>query len=158
MKKVFLIIALLLAGMTVSAQEWERKTTEADEMLGTTADTLYEWRNADCVFTFSKNSNGWSVKGFGFKPGTTHLSRRNNFLTYARIGFYNENDSVLSIYDNCKLELTEIYCRATSDASRKKEGQYAVNDYLKNEKGYVRILIPLIRGGLFDVSIPCMNK
>lgn len=157
MKKVLSIFALMLICMMTSAQEWEKKTTEADPMLGTKADVIYEWQNADCVFTFSENNNGWSVKGFGFKPDPTHVNHRQNFETYAKIGFYTENDELVSMFDKCKLELTELYNRATSDASRKTKGQYAVTNFLKNEKGYVRIIIPTYRG-LFDVSIPCMNQ
>jgi len=158
MKKALSIVIMLLVAMTASAQEWEKKVTEADPMLGTKADVLYEWQNADCVFTFSESNNGWSVKGFGFKPDATHINRRQNFETYAKIGFYNEQDEVVTIFDNCKLELTETYSRATSDVSKKNKGQYAVTDYLKNNKGYVRIIIPLMQGGVFDVSIPCMNN
>ena len=158
MRKVLSIVALLLIGMAASAQEWEKKTTEADPMLGTKADVIYEWTNADCVFAFSESGNGWSVKGFGFKPDATHVNHRQNFETYAKIGFYNEKDELVSMFDKCKLELTELYGRATSEANKKNKGQYAVTEYLKKERGYVRIIIPLMRGGVFDVSIPCMNK
>lgn len=158
MKKALSIVIMLLAVMTASAQEWEKKVTEADPMLGTKATVIYEWQNADCVFTFSESSNRWSVLGSNFKPDATHVNRRQNFETFAKIGFYNEQDEVVAIFENCKLELTDIYRRATSDVSNKKKGQYAVTDYLKNEKGYVRIIIPQIQGGVFDVSIPCMNN
>lgn len=158
MKKLLSIVVMLMAICTAGAQEWEKKIIEADEMLGTKADVLYEWQNADCAFSFSGNSNAWSVKGSAFKPDATHVNHRQNFETYAKIGFYNENDEMVSVFDKCKLELTDFYRRASSDVSKKKKGQYAVTDYLKNEKGYVRIIIPLISGGVFDVSIPCLNE
>ena len=107
MKRLLAIMVTLLVAVVAGAQEWEKKVTEADEMLGTTADVLYEWKNADCVFTFKENSNGWSVKGFGFKPDVTHINRRQNFETYAKIGFYNENDETVAIYDNCKLTISK---------------------------------------------------
>ena len=158
MKKVLSIVIMLLVVMTAGAQEWEKKTTEADPMLGTKADVIYEWQNADCVFSFSENSNSWSVKGWAFKPDATHLNHRQNFETYAKIGFYNESDELVSMFDKCKLELTDFYNRATSDANKKNKGQYAVTEYLKNEKGYVRIIIPTMQGAGFDVSIPCLNN
>lgn len=148
----------LFGGVNVMGQEWKQFIVEADQMLGVREHATYVYNNGDWIFSFNSENNSWSIKGEAFKPDPTHVNHRQNFETYARIGFYDDNDKMLSVFENCRLELTDIYRRATSNASKKKNGQYIVNDYLRNSKGYVRIIIPTIQGGIFDAMVPCMNE
>jgi hypothetical protein len=158
MKKIVITTIMLLISIGISAQEWQRKVIEADPMLGISETVMYEWKSTDCSFIMYDNSNEWSLTGTHFKPDPTHVNHRYNFLTYARIGFYSDDDCLIESWDHCKLELTNVYQTATSGVGRKKKGQYAVTNYLMNNTGYVRIVIPTIHGGTFDITIPCMKK
>ena len=154
----FLLFALLMVGMTAGAQDWKIKKVEGDVMLGQKESIVYEWREADGVFRFSDDSNAWSVSGAAFKPDATHVNGNQNFETYARIGFYDSSDRLVEMFSDCVLELTNVYQTATSYAKpKKRKGQYAVTEYLKNGTGYVRIIIPKMTSGNFDISVPCMG-
>lgn len=160
MKKVLFIFAMLLSGLTASAQEWEKTVQEADDMRGTPAMIVYEWKDEDFSFTFGSMTNEWRIGiglGDAFKIDPTHLNRRNNFVCYGDIGFYDRDGQMVSHWKGCTFEVTNRYRQAGSPASRKKKGQYAVADYLKNGDGYVRIIIPTLRGEL-DAKIPCVDK
>ncbi len=160
MKKVLFIFALLMSGLTAGAQEWEKTVQEADDMRGTPAMIVYEWKDEDFSFTFGSMTNEWRIAiglGDGFKVDPTHLNRNNNFVCYGNIGFYDRDGNMVAHWKGCTFEVTNRYRQATSPDSRKKKGQYAVADYLKNGDGYVRIIIPTIRGEL-DAKIPCVDK
>ncbi len=158
MKKFLFIILMMTGTMAVSAQRWERKTIEADAMKGQIETVMYEWDNGNFSFIIYDNHNGWTIHGVPFKPDPTHVNYRNNFETFAKIGFYDNDDNLLESWDRCCLELTNIYKTASSAASKKKKGQYAVSNYLKVNEGYVRIIIPTILGDDWDVTIPCMKN
>lgn len=158
MKKLLFISMMLLAMTTVSAQKWTKKIVEADAMKGQVEKMLYEWSNTDCTFIMAESDNSWMVTGGAFKPDPTHVNHRSNFETYGKVGFYDNDDNLLESWDNCKFELTNFYRTAGSAASKKKKGQYALPNYLRNKTGYVRIIIPLINGDDFDVTIPCLNN
>jgi len=157
MKKL-LLVSLLLLATNVNAQKWEKKIIEADELKGQTEAVMYEWTNTDCSFIIYEGNNSWILSGAAFKPDPTHVNHRNNFETFAKVGFYNYDDMLIESWDNCRLELTNFYRTATSGTSRKKKGQYAVSDYLKNGSGYIRIIIPTIQGDDFDVTVPCIME
>ena len=159
MRKIFVLLAMLAVVLPGSAQGmWKKSVTEADELKGVSAMTVYEWNGDGCTFTMNGGNNEWSVSGVPFKPDPTHVNHRNNFETFATIGFYDESDKLVEKYDKCRLELTDFYRRATSLSGRKKKGQYAVSDYLMTGNGYVRVIIPTIQGDDFDVIIPCMSR
>ena len=160
MKKALFIFAMLLSGLTAGAQEWEKTVQEADDMRGTPAMIVYEWKDGDFSFTFGSMTNEWRIAiglGDGFKIDPTHLNRNNNFVCYGNIGFYNHDGKLIEHLGRCTFEVTNFYRHATSPGSQKKKGQYAVADYLKNGDGYVRIIIPTMRGEL-DAKIPCLNN
>ena len=160
MKKVLFIFALLMSVMTAGAQEWEKTMQEADDMRGTPAMIVYEWKDEDFSFTFGSMTNEWRITirlGDGFKIDPTHLNRNNNFVCYGNIGFYDNDGKLVEHWGRCTFEVTNFQRHATSPDSRKKKGQYAVSDYLKNGDGYVRIIIPTLRGEL-DAKIPCVDN
>ena len=160
MKKVLFIFALLLPGLTAGAQEWEKTVQEADDMRGTPAMIVYEWKDEDFSFTFGSMTNEWTVKigvGDGFKFDPTHLNRNNNFVCYGDIGFYDRDGQLVDHWKGCTFELTNFYRHATSPFSRKTKGQYSVTNYLKYNDGYVRLIIPTQRGEL-DARIPCLSS
>ena len=158
MKKIITMIMLLTA-MAVSAQEWKKEVHSADELTGIPEVVEYSYSCNEFSMMVVEGTNGWAIYGPSFKPDHTHVNSSNNFETYATIGFYDTDGKLVEGHRNCKLELTNMYRMALMAANkRKNKGQYAVNEYLKNGKGYVRIIIPTIQGPDFDVKIPCMNE
>ena len=160
MKKTLLTFALLLATLAAQAQEWDVTVQEADDMRGTPAMEIYEWAENNFSFTFSSLTKEWHIEigiGDGFKIDPTHLNRNNNFVCYGNIGFYDHDGKLVEHWERCTFEVTNFYRHATSPDSRKKKGQYAVADYLKNGDGYVRIIIPTMRGEL-DAKLPCLKN
>lgn len=156
--KGIIMLAFLLVAQSISAQKWEKKIVEADEMKAQTETTMYVCNSSKYSFVLYESNNAWVVSGVPFKPDPTHINYRNNFETYAKIGFYDMNDKLIEKWDNCRLELTNFYRTATSDTSKKKKGQYAVSNYLKTANGYIRIIIPTIQGDEFDVTVPCLKN
>lgn len=164
MKRTFAILAMMLMVFTVNAQEWERQDVKGDELLGTTDGVKWRYQDGDFLFAFMEGEQAWKV-GIGrrdvFEPDKRKMSKKANMLTHATIGFYNEAGELVKKVDDCILELTQMMRVGETmkkwiwdDVPR----GYGVNEYLQNEKGYVRIVVPLHITGNFDLKLPCMTK
>lgn len=159
--KILLLLLFLLIPCMEYAQTWETRTEPGDELKGTVTRIRYKWQpNETEEFAFYSVGNDWKVgvARNAFKVDPTHLNKNNNFVTYATIGFYDINNNLKESWNDCELEVTNMYSVATCpDTSKKKpKGKEAVSNYLRNEKGYVRIIIPTNYGNGFDLKIPCL--
>ena len=168
MKKVLLSIALMLMGLSASAQVWEKTLEEGDQLKGTKDRMKYRIESPDGtqMMMFYGSSDKWKVGivGNSFKPDKSlHVhSSTKNFLIYATIGFYNEDDQLVTKWDNCMMELTNIYRVAETSETlwgkKTTKGCREVVPYLLNEKGYVRIILPTFLGPDFDFKVPCIHN
>lgn len=164
--KQLLTFALLLLTMTAGAQTWEKQIIPGDELKGTTETTKYLF--VDSVgkkkMAFYGDGDYWKVLcGYSvFDPikGKIH-SRTKNMIAYATIGFYDEQHQLIKKWDNCLVELTNglRIAEATENIwGKTTKGCRDVVPYLTNERGYIRILIPVAIGKEFDLTVPCLNN
>ena len=159
MRKFFCLMAVLTAVLTAQAQ-WDKRHYEADDLLGTPARDYFVWQDGQKLFVLNGSTNSWYVRlelG-GFKIDPTHLNRRNNFVGYATVGLYDEENNLIESFKGCEMEVTDVYRMAASEASNKKSGQYGVADYLRQKKGFVRVVMPTLIGETFDLTVPCLNN
>ena len=166
MKKVLLSIALMLMGLSASAQVWEKTLEEGDQLKGTRDRAKYRIESPDgnMIMVFYGSSDKWKVGivNNAFKPDKSNMVRDGNFIIYATIGFYNEDDQLVTKWENCMMELTDIYRVAEASESswgkKTAKGCREVVPYLLNEKGYVRIILPTFRAPEFDFKVPCIHN
>lgn len=73
-----------------------------------------------------------------------------------------EGDQLVTKWDNCMMELTDIFRVAEASESlwgkKTTKGCREVVPYLLNEKGYVRIILPTSLGPEFDFKVPCIHN
>ena len=161
MKKL-LFIMMLFVGLTANAQQWEKRTTPADVMKGTRAQTYYfiqldsitslkvnadddQWR----LYTkFSENAFKIKLKAF-----QTQLSELQTRATFGR--FDPDGNLIPPLLQNIKMTASD---RGQSIGM----GKYTANesllitDYLKKEHGWVEMIVPLFFGGEYRVKMPCI--
>ena len=166
MKKILILLALL-ATQSLYAQHWTKETESGDELLGTSDRVKFKYVDSINVQAFAFYSDGdyWKI-GIGrdvFQPDKrgTLIRKKLNHATYALIGFYDEYNQLLEKWENCLLQLTQglrVAETAKNIWGKTTKGTREVVPYLKNHKGYVRIVVPVVRGKDFDIKIPCLNN
>lgn len=178
MKKfIMALVCLMTMVMSVNAQVngWKIGTTEADELLGTTEDTYYLYMDGDKggvifyksepkkLYLIAPDDAMFNTRDLGFRDFGRSGNVVGVFITY---GMYNNNDKLVKKDKNCVFE--EIGREvANRIVSRKGTGMgmtmrnvgKELIEYMKNEKGYVRIVAPLFHTNRnFDIKVPCMNN
>ena len=160
--KEILLIASLFFTMVANAQRWETRTEAADELKGIPERIRYKWTEGETkVFAFYDSGFEWKVgvARNAFKPDPTHLTRNQNPPIYAIIGFYDEAGNLVEKYEDCELDVTEMYHVASLAPNAKKSNKgILVADYLRTQKGFVRILLPTQFGEGFGMKVPCLNN
>ncbi len=166
MKKVLLLFSFI-ACINANAQQWEKTVEKGDELLGTVERIKYKYVDSVNVQAFAFYSDGdyWKI-GIGgrvFQPEKRGvvIKKTYNNATYATIGFYDNNNKLISKWDNCLLQLIQgfqVALTAENIWGKTTKGAREVVPYLRNEKGYVRIVVPVVRGKIFDITIPCLNN
>ena len=162
MKKVLLTMVLMLAGMTVSAQTWEKKTKEADIINEIPERTFYQLQldsvttvkvyadNNEWYLTTKFNRNGFKLNIKAFQVQVREIQTRASFA------FLNEEGSI------AQPTLKNIKMTATDRAQTIGSGKWTENDadkvavYLKIATGCVQIVAPLHMGGEYNEKIPCI--
>jgi hypothetical protein len=97
------------------------------------------------IFDSKVDRNGWS------------LDYKNLFV--AIIGYYDINNKLIE-KKKCGFEIGANSHQAHSIkyGMHRQEGKYVIS-YLRNKKGYVRIIASLYgSNGKFDIKVPCMNN
>lgn len=162
MKKVLLTMVLMLAGMTVSAQTWEKKTKEADIINEIPERTFYQLQldsvttvkvyadNNEWYLTTKFNRNGFKLNIKAFQVQVREIQTRASFA------FLNEEGSI------AQPTLKNIKMTTTDRAQTIGSGKWTENDadkvavYLKTATGCVQIVAPLHMGGEYNEKIPCI--
>lgn len=162
MKRILIVLLLFSFMLPACSQQWDIQHEEMDELKGTEERDCYRllFDNGN-KFAFYSVGKSWKVgvTNDGFKVDPTRLNKNNNFVTYAKIGLYNENGESIAVFDKCELEVVSMYLIAQfQEGTKKSNGARLVAEYLRTQKGYVRILIPTNIRGDFDVRIPCLNN
>ena len=164
MKKVlWLIVCLMTMVVSANAQSsWVSVTHEADELtdqkaytsLVYTAEsgTIVLWDNdgkkfriiANNVFDSKYGENGYMVKGSFF---------------HAIVGYYDINDKLVD-KRTCSFIIGSNHHEGNSIryGMKRYEGKHIIS-FLRNEKGYVRIVAPLYgTNAKFDIKVPCLSN
>ena len=161
MKKKLLLFAMMVT-TTAFAQGWETRTEPGDELKGTSERVRYKWTEGETkVFAFYSTGIEWKVgvARNAFKPDPTHLTRNQNPPIYATIGFYDAEGNLLETIKDCELDVKDMYRVAELPVNAKKSNKATkIADYLRTQKGLIRILLPTQFGDGFDMRIPCLNN
>jgi hypothetical protein len=161
MKKV-LFLVMLLSSLIASAQNgWDVKKESADPLKGTVERTRYRWQEGETmVFAFYDVEAEWKVGvgRNGFKPDPHGLTKSNNFITYAKVGIYDNDNNIIEAWDNIHMELTDMYRVATamSDSKKQRTANQKITEHLRTGHGYIRILMETAFGNGFDLKVPCL--
>ena len=178
MKKfIMALVCLMTMVLNVNAEEytnsvaekngWVLTTHEADELIGNDEynslvyvgsenKTIVLWDDNDkdfriiCndgnIFDYKVGSNGWSLN-------------TNMKLFVATIGYYDSNNKLLKKKEcGFRIEGNASEARSIKYGMGGNEGKRIVA-FLKNEKGYIRIIAPLFNTRKnFDFKVPCLNN
>lgn len=164
MKKIFVVAMMTFVCIVANAQKWEMLHEKADELKGTPERTRYRLSDDEAgIFMFYDTGDFWKVgvNRNAFKIDPTHLNKNKNFIAYATIGLYDADGNLIEAWDNCELEIIDMYRVAQvveKKQGKNKKGAYRVADYLRDTTGFVRILIPTQLGDGFEMKVPCLNN
>jgi len=162
MKKVLLLMLMLSAVLTVSAQEgeWMSQTIQGDELKGTETTVAHYYIQEDMgVFVFWDNKNGFAISSHKMFKSTVSNGDTGSL---AFVGLY-DNDGNLKE----KMEIWMILERG-SDYKRlfavetrnnplvkgHKKNIKKILDAVRSGDGYVRILAGRYQTTDFDIKIP----
>ncbi len=158
-----LFLVMLLCAITVSAQNgWDIKKESADPLKGTTERMRYRWQEGETmVFAFYNPGSEWKVGvgRNGFKGDPRGLTKKQNFMAYAKVGIYDADDNIIEAWDNFHMELTDLYRVATAmnDSKKQQVANQKIIEHLLLGHGYIRVLMETHMGNGFDMKIPCLS-
>lgn len=161
MRKLFFFV-MLLGTIIASAQTgWDVKKESADPLKGIVERIRYRWQDRETmVFTFYNPGTVWNVGVVrnGFKPDPRRVTKKDNFMAYARVGIYDADDNIIEAWDNFHMELTDMFRVATSmeDSKKQRTANQKITEHLLTGHGYIRILMETAFGNGFDMKIPCL--
>ena len=158
MKKVlWLIVCLMTMVVSVNAQNgWETRKSGGDELKGYSPSVahLYKCDEGDICF-------------FDGSESTFMVSTYNGFFDYdvddyvkgAIIGLYDINDNLI---EKIKTPTQRTFWVGEKNhhimVCVKKDVGEKIVSFLKNQKGFVRIIAERYSRSDFDIKIPCMNN
>ena len=164
--KLFMIAATMIAitiPQVANAQKWDTTFFAADEL--ERIEAYYAFHVTDStgnVFNFWSNDN----KNFRVVSSSGIFNWSGNFhIVKATIGYYDvsnklieRNDIQLVVADG-RGDMAEPNTSIGIGSISNKKKAIELLNYLQNEEGYVRILIPLYgRNDKFDLTIPCIRN
>lgn len=167
MKNFILFVMTLTVALNIQAQSWEQTIEKGDELLGTMDRVKYKYVDSLNIQAIAFYSDGdyWKigVGGKVFQPDKRGIviKKTYNPATYATIGFYDEHNQLIEKWENCLLQLAHGFQVAETTENfwgKTTKGAREVVPYLRDQKGYVRIIVPVVRGNNFDLKIPCLNN
>lgn len=173
MKRILLFICLVVATINASAQGvWGRKTVKGDELLGTVDHTLYIYEDRpseDVSFRIiflnnvEDDFNIYTMRNI-FKTMSREGATNNNIFL-GIVGFYDKDDNLIDKIDKFCFEVNGIGRSDTAHPNKytlkggnNKKNAKKVLDHIKNSDGYVRIVAEMVKGGNYDLKIPCLNN
>lgn len=152
MKKLLFIVSFLFCMSTMSAQ-WESTFHPADELKKTKEYTSYMYTDAsgNCLIFWSNSKKNYRITC----ENEVFDCDVNHFISVI-VGFYDENGNLKRKKKN-KLHITNDNYQMADLSSM--FGNSDVVTFLKEEKGYIRILVPVFRSvSPLEIRVPCMNQ
>lgn len=158
MKKLILGLLLLLTSPVFA--QWDKVVVKGDELKGTSDGVNCVYSDDYKHIAFNEESVNYFVLitdksffNFGTQKGTN-----GNYITVGLTGLYDNQDKLIEKFD-VTFEVMEIATKIypnkyTSKGGNNLKRSKKIIDYLKNEKGYVRFILPLHDGSEFDLKVP----
>ena len=167
MKKALTTIIMAFVAVLAFAQGWQTQTIAGDELLGTKSCTAYIFsadEDANKTFiVFSDTNEDFNIclstgvfdfNGIGANKGK---------LVKGLVGLYDENGKLIKKFDDyCFESVGSFYNKLHSNKYSKMGGNNKKNakliiEHLKNNKGFVRFVIPCFDDVPLDFKVNCMK-
>ena len=167
MRKLLLIMLMMLAVLTVSAQgKWEKSVVEGDPLKGTETSDVY-------IYTVPEMGSfvfwNWSTYQFRLISETSQFNIESGYNTYignfsgitVHVGLYDDNDKLLEKFDmwldkesNRGNQFVRTRNAGTMSNPVGQKGKVKkIFKVLQGDKGYVRILTERFNRTDFDIKI-----
>lgn len=160
MRKIIALITMLVTAVCSFAQVgWRTEVHHADELKGTEEYTAYIYTDSkgDYIVIWSNTDEDFRIVSNG------HIFNYNSGATKwfsSTVGLYDENGKLLEkvgIDFDAHDDNPRIAENSTAFRRQKKSANKIIK-FIRNEKGYVRIIAPLYRSNNdYDIEIPCFN-
>ena len=166
MKKVlWLIVCLMTMVVSVNAQsEWVTEIHAADELTGTDEYTSVSYIDgSNGIVTWSTESKKFRIicgeEMFDSKIQRAGWNPNYRSLFEAVVGLYSTDGKLIKKkYVTFEIGANHHQGMSVGGRTGKNEGKIVL-DYLRNKKGYIRIVAPLSGTNTnFDMKVPCMNN
>ena len=158
-----LIFFLIFATLPMFAQ-WSKTVVKGDELKGTSDGVNCVYSDDFKHIAFNEKSDNYFIvvtdKSF-FNYSSIRGSNR-RFIVDGLVGLYDNQDKLIErieiTFETMEKPTTVYPNKYTSKGGNNLKRSKKVIDYLKNENGYVRIVLPLYNGEEFDLKIPTLNN
>lgn len=161
MKKVIVLIIMLATAVCSFAQVgWRTEVHHADELKGTEEYTAYIYTDSkgDYIVLWSNTDEDFRIVSnrhiFNYNSGGTKWFS-------STVGLYDENGKLIEkvgIDFDAHNDDPRIAENSTTFRRDKKAAKKIIT-FIRNEKGYVRIIAPLYRSNNdYDIEIPCFKS
>lgn len=151
MKQVIFALALLMVGMTASAQgTWDKRVREADPLKGIKEGMTYIYTQEDmgCVIIY-----GWEKPLIRIYSSNGIFNINSGGWVESLVGFYNANNELI---EKTKLWFHEEHGSGYTFAmtvSNQKKKVAKIMRAMQTIDGYVRIIVPRYNGPDFDIKV-----
>ena len=165
MRKLLLSLMLVLS-VPMAAQNWTKFEVKGDELKGTKDHITYLYNEDTMYFQFDEeNDKQFIVKTeksfFNYAPDWFGYHHRN--LVMGKVGLYDTDDKLIEgidllfeITDHTNILIPNKYTKMGGNNSKRCK---KVLDFIKNQKGFVRIVLPLYDDTTdFDLKIPTLQN
>lgn len=162
MKKAISLLFVLFTTLTASAQYWYQYTSEADELKGTKARSYHAVKIPDVgIVTIEDAEDAISCITFSglfnYEQYMSHFT-----VVNAIFGMYSENGELLG-KENIRMSTSEespdfAIANSSFGALGNVTGIKKIANWIRNNKGSIRIIIPRYGKTDFDVTLPTMQS
>ena len=156
MKKVlWLIVCLMTMVVSANAQNgWDKAVFDADELKGTESYTSYYYEDVNGMVVFFSNEPCYKLVT---QNGIFDYGVLGDDDVIVTIGFYDIDNKLI------KKEQSAFYVSSKDKGScflspALKERGIFFKKYIKEEKGFIRIIAPRYNRTDLDMKIACMNN
>lgn len=158
MKETVLLLLLMCMTLSSSAQRWEKRHQDADELKGTSAVNLHfaDIPNKGVIIVLDNKD----VLTIGLKKEIFDYKRfKEYFVVEGIVGLYGKNGDLVE-KTNIRINVSEDspdFAQAYINSDFGYEGSGAIKkvlSWIRNNKGSIRFIIPQYGGTDFDVKLP----
>ena len=154
MKRILLLLVLCVTAMVSTAQNgWQPITIDGDELKGTESYVVYNYNTGDGILGFYENTGIIVImtdKGiFDYDS--------DDYAKGVVIGLYDKNEKLVEKVQTPTQRTFHVANRGHSAFCVRDDVNAKLVEYIKNNNGYVRIVVDRWERGDFDIKVPCMQ-